>query len=102
MISVIIFDKGADAWNCDTWLMSCRVLGRRVEEAVLNHAVLAALAEGATRLRGTFIPTAKNRLVERHFANLGFAEIEQTLEGGTVWELDLRAYVASALPITII
>ena len=47
IISVIIADKGADAWEIDTWLMSCRVLGRRVQEAALAHLAAAALAQGA-------------------------------------------------------
>jgi FkbH-like protein len=44
MISVIIFDIAPDVWSCDTWLMSCRVLGRRMEEAVLAYVAKAAPA----------------------------------------------------------
>jgi len=52
MISVVVFRKGPRDWVCDTWLMSCRVLKRRVEEAVLAAVAYAARAEGAQRLVG--------------------------------------------------
>ena len=101
MISVIIFDIAPEVWNCDTWLMSCRVLGRRMEEAVLAFVAKAAAAAGARALRGTYLPTKKNSLVEKHFEKLGFTLV-QTLEGGgTVWELDLKTYVAPELPIRV-
>ena len=101
MISVVIFDKGPDVWSCDTWLMSCRVLGRHVEEAILNHVAAAAIAEGATRLQGAYLPTKKNKLVERHFAKLGFNQVGDLPEGGTAWELDLTNFVAFAPPIAV-
>ena len=81
MISVIVFDRGTDAWHCDTWLMSCRVLGRRVEEAVLAHVAKAAKAHGASRLTGEYLPTAKNVIVEQHFAKLGFAAAGEAAGG---------------------
>ncbi len=85
MISVVVFDKGAEEWHCDTWLMSCRVLGRRVEEAVLAEAAAAARADGARRLVGDYLPTPKNVLVEKHYEKLGFRLIESLeLPEGTV------------------
>jgi FkbH-like protein len=101
MISVIIFDIAPDVWSCDTWLMSCRVLGRRMEEAVLAYVAKAATTAGASRLRGTYIPTKKNGLVEKHFEKLGFTLVQSLEGGGTVWELDLAAYVAPDLPIRV-
>ncbi|PZU11788.1 HAD family hydrolase [Sphingomonas sp.] len=101
MISVIIFDKGAEAWDCDTWLMSCRVLGRRVEEAALAIIAEAARAAGAKRLTGRYIPTAKNGLVERHFDKLGFSAAGSDPDGTTFWELPLDAYAAPDLPMAI-
>ena len=47
IIAVLIADRKADAWEIDTWLMSCRVLGRRVEEACLAHLAVAARLAGA-------------------------------------------------------
>jgi FkbH-like protein len=102
MISVIIFDKGSDEWGCDTWLMSCRVLGRRVEELVLATVAEAARNDGVMRLKGIYIPTKKNGLVIDHFAKLGFTKTGDMPDGGTMWVLDLANYVAPDLPMQII
>lgn len=76
--------------NCDitNWLMSCRVLGRRVEEAILQELVTCARQKGATRLIGHYIPSEKNAMVADHFRNLGF-ELESDQGGETHWGLDL-------------
>ncbi len=101
MISVIIFDKGADAWVCDTWLMSCRVLGRRVEEAALATIAAAARAAGAKRLVGHYLPSAKNKMVANHFSRLGFALLAAHDDGRTEWALDLADYAAPELPMQL-
>ena len=101
MISVVSFDKGASQWSNDLWLMSCRVLGRRVEEAVLAHVAAAARAEGVARLIGTYLPTVKNQMVAGLYERLGFSLVESRPDGATVWELPLDTYVAPELPMTI-
>ena len=106
MISVVIFRKGAEEWLCDTWLMSCRVLERRVEEAVLSVVVAAARAAGAKRLVGEYLPTAKNRMVADHFEKLGFAPAGAAAEPGpegpgTRWILSLEGWSPPALPMKV-
>jgi FkbH-like protein len=101
MISVVIFDKDRDEWSCDTWLMSCRVLGRRVEELLLATVAEAARSAGAKRLKGTYIPTKKNGLVVEHFAKLGFTKTGDLPDGGTTWALELAGYIAPELPMQI-
>lgn len=101
IISVIIADRAGSDWAIDTWLMSCRVLGRRVEDAVLAHLAAAARADGAKRLIGRYIPSAKNRMVEGHYAKLGFALIEDLGGEGSVWALDIDDYAAPDLPMTV-
>jgi FkbH-like protein len=102
MISVVIFDIGSDEWSCDTWLMSCRVLGRRVEELVLATVASAASNAGAKRLVGTYIPTKKNALVAEHFAKLGFAKLSELADGASTWELNLETYWPPELPIQVV
>lgn len=102
MISVVIFDKGPAEWNCDTWLMSCRVLGRRVEELVLDIVADAARVAGAKRLTGTYIPTKKNGLVIDHFAKLHFTKTGDLPNGETTWELNLADYVSPELPMQVV
>lgn len=101
IISVIIADKAADAWTIDTWLMSCRVLGRRVEEAVLAHLARSAKEAGAGALIGRYIPSAKNKMVARHYDKLGFERIEEAADGAVVYRLDLASFVAPNLPLHV-
>jgi FkbH-like protein len=102
IISVVIADKQGDSWEIDTWLMSCRVLGRRVQDAVLAHLVTAARIDGAARLIGRYIPSAKNRMVSGHYESLGFTRLESDADDGqTRWRLDLCDYAAPVLPMRI-
>ena len=99
MISVIICEKNPDVWRIDTWLMSCRVLGRRVEESVLQDIIKHAKEEGASKLVGEFIPTQRNVLVKNHYKKLGFTKISGKSEHET-WELDTSNYQPSSLPMS--
>ncbi len=88
IVSVIILQRtGADVF-VDTWLMSCRVLKRGVEQLALNVLASEARRLGAKRLVGEYIPPRKNTLVREHYRSLGF---HQTPNGH--WELDIAGYV---------
>ena len=91
MISVIICKKNSAYWEIDTWLMSCRVLGRKVEIAVLQDIVKNAKSSGATKLIGTYNPTVRNIIVKDHYKKLGFNKMsgETQIE---IWELDITNY----------
>jgi FkbH-like protein len=101
LISVIIADMRGDEWEIDTWLMSCRVLGRRVQEAALNHLVAAARQAGGRALIGRYLPTAKNKMVAGHYESLGFTFVEPLEGGGSLWRLELADYMAPSLPMQI-
>lgn len=79
-----------DAWEIDTWLMSCRVLGRQFEQFMLDRVIEAARAAGVRRLAGVYRPTAKNDLVSDLFERLGFRRCGESAEG-TAYELDLAS-----------
>ncbi len=76
----------------DTWLMSCRVLGRQVEPTTLNLIAQQASKLGAKRLIGEYIPTKKNAMVKDHYAKLGFTVMEADPAGGNRNVLDLAAF----------
>jgi FkbH-like protein len=82
LISVILLCKHADSLVIDTWVMSCRVLQRGVEQFARNELVDLARKLGYRDIRGTYIPTAKNSMVKNHYAGLAFkpagADGEQT------------------------
>jgi FkbH-like protein len=73
----------------DTWLMSCRVLGRTVETATLNLIAQEARRMGARRLIGEYIPSGKNGMVREHYARLGFTALKPHPAGGSFDVLDL-------------
>ena len=102
LISVIVANRNSDHWEIDTWLMSCRVLGRRVEEAALRHLAAAARADGASELVGRFIPTAKNRLVIDHYRKLGFSQTGSKPDGETTWRLAIDHLAPAELPMCVI
>ncbi len=77
----------------DTWLMSCRVLGRQVEPTSLNLIAAQAKALGATRLIGDYVATKKNAMVRDHYAKLGFAPLDADAFGTTRAVLDLTDFV---------
>lgn len=102
IIGVIIGrDAGDGVLDLDTWLMSCRVLGRGVEKASL--AVLAGEAKrrGFRSLSGLYLPTAKNGMVRDHYAGLGFAPGTSDPGGESRWFLDLAADVPHSDSITL-
>lgn len=102
MISVIICRKENEAWNIDTWLMSCRVLGRRVEQAMLQFLCQHLKERGATELLGCYIPTKRNDLVVNHYPNLGFDLVTAGNDGTTHWRLDLTNHRPYNAPIRIV
>jgi FkbH-like protein len=100
MISVVVCrPRPNSVWEIDTWLMSCRVLGRRVEQMVLREILSHARARGIKKLLGVYVPSGKNGLVRDHYAKLGFELIEQGEGGRTTWELDTATKVEAA-PMT--
>jgi FkbH-like protein len=86
----------------DTWLMSCRVLGRGVEAATLALVVMSAKALGARRLIGAYVPTKKNGMVREHFPRLGFANLSEAPDGSTRWLLALDDFTPPATFIEIV
>jgi FkbH-like protein len=81
----------------DTWLMSCRAMGRTVEHFTLNHVAGAARKLGYTSLLGEYLPTAKNVPVKTLLPDLGFASSEGS---ETRWELDLATFPGAHTQVT--
>jgi FkbH-like protein len=59
-------------WTIDTFLLSCRVMGRGVENAIMGFILNEAKKEGVTRIKGQYIPTKKNKPCEEFLPNCGF------------------------------
>jgi FkbH-like protein len=100
MISTVICRQTGQSWEVDTWIMSCRVLGRRVEEALLQYLVQQARLRGISEIIGRYIPTARNALVRDHYAGLGFTQTGSQ-NGETVWQLAVGGYCEKNLPLKV-
>lgn len=102
LIAVVIGLKRGTELVLDTWLMSCRVLKRRAEEATLE--VIAAEAErlGATALVGAYRQTPKKGMVRGHYEQLGFRLQEEAEDGTTRWRLDLAGRQRHEIPMQLV
>jgi len=80
----ILRQVDAQVTEVDTLLMSCRVMGRSVEDAFLAYLAELAREANATRLRGVFRETAKNAPVAAFYAKRGFSRVEAE-EADAIW-----------------
>ena len=105
LISIVLGHSDGRALHMDLWLMSCRVLKREMENAMLDALAERALARGFETIVGYYLPTAKNGMVADFYSRLGFSSIPTPLglpEGATVWTLDLAAYTQQNTHIKVL
>ncbi|MEQ8664161.1 MAG: HAD-IIIC family phosphatase [Rhodospirillales bacterium] len=86
-ITAVVARIEGDLGHIENWTMSCRVLGRGVERAVLNVLVDRARDRGVRTLVGRYVPGPRNALVEDHYRNLGFQDA-----GDGTWHLSVEAF----------
>lgn len=92
VVSVVIAEKDGTSAHIRLWLMSCRVLKRDMELAMLDGLAGRCLAEGIETLYGYYYPTAKNNMVREFYGQLGFEKLAEDKEGNTEWKLSLAGY----------
>lgn len=88
LVGVAITRFNGEACEIETFLMSCRVVGRTVETAFLSHLAAEALQRGVRFLRGWYLATKKNEMVKDFYKSHGFKLVEER-DHGSLWELDL-------------
>ena len=93
LISIVLGRRAEDVLELDLWLMSCRVLKRDMELAMLDALVERAKKMPVRMLRGRYIPTRKNGMVAEHYAKLGFETEQADPDGTTTYLLDITGYV---------
>lgn len=93
IVSVVIGRKEKDALHIDLWLMSCRVLKRNMEYAMLDCLVSEAKLQGIGKIYGYYLKTKKNSMVKSLFSDFGFLKISEDIEENTVWEMDIKNYI---------
>lgn len=77
LVGVVILEKRAHSVFVDTWLMSCRVLKRGMEEFMMNAIVHTATDAGYEVVEGEYIPTPKNAMVRDIYKRFGFEEYQE-------------------------
>jgi FkbH-like protein len=103
LISIVLGRIDGRDLHLDLWLMSCRVLKREMELAMLDGIAERARDRGIWKLIGYYIPTAKNGMVADHYNVLGFSLVshdEQT--NATTWSLDITNYLIRSCHIQIV
>jgi FkbH-like protein len=88
LVGVAITRDKEAVCEVDTFLLSCRVIGRSVETALLSYLATRALARGNRELKGWFLPTKKNAPAKEFYSSHGFVMVEQN-DKGSLWRLDL-------------
>lgn len=104
LISVFIGIKQQDRLIIDTWLMSCRVLKRRVEDLLFLHVMKSSMANKLSKIEGERIPTEKNILVENLLSKAGFISIS-TEDRKMIFDLTdekkVQEWLSKKLPFTV-
>ena len=89
VVTVVIRKTEGERLDIILWLMSCRVLKRDMEYAMMDELVEKSLERGVKQIRGYYYPTAKNGMVREFYAQQGFEKIREDEAGNTVWSLDI-------------
>ena len=94
LISIVILRPQPDAGvlAITDWLMSCRVLGRGVEQCLMNYVVTKARELQLTTVRASYVPTPKNNIVRDFYGRFGFAKTHESADGAAEWALETSSY----------
>jgi FkbH-like protein len=88
-VLVLAVDPHCDELFIDTWVMSCRVLGRTMEAFICNDVVAIAREASCGAVVGRYVRSAKNKLVSKLYDELGFAKNGESNSDTTTWRLAL-------------
>lgn len=86
VVSVVIGRVVEDICHIDLWIMSCRVLKRDMEFAMMDSLVKRCQERGISEIRGYYYPTSKNAMVREFYALQGFDKIAEDADGNTQWK----------------
>ena len=90
VVSVVIGHVVKKTCHIDLWIMSCRVLKRDMEYAMMDTLIHRCLERRLSEIRGYYYPTAKNAMVKNFYELQGFQKIQEDSQGNTEWILHLN------------
>lgn len=91
IVSVVIGEVEETVLHVRLWLMSCRVLKRGMEDAMMDTLIDKAQKRGIEKIYGYYYPTKKNMMVSMFYKNYGFAMVDDN-NGNTSWMLEVSSY----------
>lgn len=91
LVGLAIVRTTDDACEIDSFLLSCRIIGRAVETVLLAHLIEQARSRGLKHIQGRFVPTQKNSPAKDFFSAHGFIEQERGGDGSILWSLETEA-----------
>lgn len=74
----------------DTFLLSCRILGKGIEIAFIKRILMELRSQGISDVKSEYIPTAKNAQVKEFYEKCGFACVAENADGIKAYALDLK------------
>lgn len=89
IVGMVLLRRDAAEWTIRQFLMSCRVLGRTVEQSLMRWIAVRAKKTGVTRLLAEFVPTLKNKPFAGFFQSCGLTRAGERDEKVELWELAL-------------
>ena len=89
LVSVLIGHIVGDTCEMDLWIMSCRVLKRDLEFAMMDELVKKCKEKGVKKIIGHYYPTAKNNMVKDFYSIQGFSKISEDEKGNTDWLFEI-------------
>ncbi len=92
IVSLVIGNIKGNELHIDLWLMSCRVLKRDMEFAMMDALYNAAKARNIDTIYGYYYPTAKNKMVKDFYSLQGFDKIDEDADGNATYKLSLEGY----------
>lgn len=101
IVSVVIGKKDGSRLHIELWLMSCRVLKREMEFAMLDRLVEECQKAGIAEIIGYYYPTKKNGMVKDLYKEFGFTELSADDNGNTKWRLETANYTPKTTAIKI-
>ena len=89
LVSVVIGHIDNDVCDMDLWIMSCRILKRDLEFAMMDELVRRCKEKDVSKIIGHYYPTAKNSMVKDFYDLQGFKKIEEDENGNTKWLFEI-------------
>ncbi len=93
VVSVVIGNQKQEELHIDLWLMSCRVLKRDMEYAMMDTLIKKCKKRGIKTVYGYYYPTAKNKMVKEFYSLHGFEKIKEDEQENTTWKIEVKDYI---------